>query len=69
MKAEERIQNTEDIVSKMLKLLAQMEAKITEQERHSRREKYAYTGLPKEPKRTRQSWLSLWKSCLGKTST
>ena len=44
--AEERIQNTEDILSEMLKLQAQLEAKITDQEGRSRRENIRLYGIP-----------------------
>ena len=36
-KAEERLQNVEGVLSEMLKLHAQMETKLTEQESRSRR--------------------------------
>lgn len=45
-KAEERIQNVEGVLSEMLKLHAQMEAKLTEQESRSRRENIRLYGIP-----------------------
>lgn len=64
-KAEERIQNVEGVLSEMLKLHAQMEAKLTEQESRSRRENIRLYGIPEGAEKDSISVVELVERLLG----
>lgn len=64
MKAEESIQNTEEILTEMLKLRAKLEAKITDQESRSRHENVRIYGVPEEAEKESMSMISFVEKLL-----
>lgn len=65
VKVEDRIQNTEDIILEMIKLQAQMEAKITDQESRLRRENIRIYGIPEEAENDSPSMIEFVEKLLG----
>lgn len=58
MKAKERIQNTEDILTEMLKLQVKLDAKIIDQENRARRENIRIYRVPKGAQKESPSMIS-----------
>ncbi len=64
-KAEERIQNVEGVLAEMLKLQAQMETKLTEQESRSRRENIRLYGIPEGAEKDSATVIEFIEKLLG----